>query len=281
MYREAGRMLNTEQIRHRACPSCERDNRTGSPIRISRDHWRVKKCSNCGFVYLENAQNYEVLSEELAWEKSSKMEAESRRRDHPLRQRLSKLTRFRLHLFPRKKMLDLLERYAPPGRVLDVGCAGGGRLIGLPDRFRPHGIEISRELARRANETLQPKGGFAIHAPALEGLKSFPDRYFSAVLMRSFLEHEINPFEVLQESFRTLGIGGVLIVKVPNFGSLNALVMGRGWCGVRLPDHVNYFTPRHLKDMVTNAGFAVHRFGWLRFRQPTADNMWLIALRPS
>ena len=274
-------MLDTDQIMHRACPSCKQDNKTGSPIRISRDQWRVKKCSNCGFVYLENAHNYEVLSEELAWEKSSRMQDELRWREHPVLQRLSKSTRFRLHLFPRKKILDLLDRYATHGRILDVGCGGGNRLTNLPDRFQPYGIEISSELARRVDETLQRKGGFVIHAPALEGLKSFPEKYFSAVLMRSFLEHEINPFEVLQESFRTLEVGGVLIVKVPNFGSLNALVMGRNWCGVRLPDHVNYFTPRHLKNMVTNAGFAVHRFGWLRFRPPTADNMWLIALRQS
>lgn len=271
--------MNTEKIAHRVCPYCKRDNKTGLPIRISRGQWRVKKCSNCGFVYLENARIYEILSDELAWESTSKIEAERRWREQPVLQRLSKLTRFRLHLLPRKKIPDLLERYTPSGRVLDVGCGDGWHLTNLSERFRPCGVEISRELARRANEALQPKGGFAVHAPALEGLKSLPDRYFSAVCMRSFLEHEINPFEVLQESFRILGIGAFLIVKVPNFGSLNALIMGRNWCGVRLPDHVNYFTPRHLKTMVTNAEFAIHRFGWLRFRQPTADNMWLIARR--
>ncbi len=272
-------MVNIERNRHRTCPSCKQDNGTGPPIKISRDQWRVKKCSRCEFVYLENALTYEDLSEEHAWEKSKKAERKWRNRERPILRRLSKLTRFRLHIFPRKKIPQLLEKFASPGRVLDLGCRKARHLADLPDRFRPCGIEISKELARQANESLRPKGGFAIHAPALEGLKSLPDKDFSAVIMNSFLEHEIKPFEVLQESFRTLEVGGVLIIKVPNFASFNARVMSRNWCGICLPDHVNYFTPRHLEKMVTDAGFTVHRFGRLRFRRPISDNMWLIARR--
>jgi hypothetical protein len=74
---------------------------------------------------------------------------------------------------------------------------------------------------------------------------------------------------------RKLKSGGALIVKVPNFACWNRLVRGARWCGLRFPDHVNYFTPRTLWDMLKRAGFRVARFS-LRDRFPLSDNMWVL-----
>ncbi len=43
----------------------------------------------------------------------------------------------------------------------------------------------------------------------------------------------MEPRPVLRELYRTLAPGGVAIVKVPNFGSLNRVIMGSRWCGFR------------------------------------------------
>jgi hypothetical protein len=69
----------------------------------------------------------------------------------------------------------------------------------------------------------------------------------------------------------------VVIVKMPNYASINRHVTGRKWCGFRLPDHVNYYTPRTLVALAARAGFKVS-FGLLG-RQPLSDNMWAV-LRP-
>jgi len=49
-----------------------------------------------------------------------------------------------------------------------------------------------------------------------------------------------------------------------------------GWPGMRYPDHVNYFTPTTLAQMLKNAG---HRrlYMPLRWRLPTSDNLWAVA----
>lgn len=90
--------------------------------------------------------------------------------------------------------------------------------------------------------------------------------------MRSFLEHELHSRALLAEVARVLAPGGATIVKVPNHGSANRLVMGPRWCGFRSPGHVNYFTPRTLQGMVEQAGLAVVRFGPTD-RFPLGDNM--------
>lgn len=269
-------MTAARKTTHRSCPLCRSDNRSVRPHKLSNSGWTVKACPACGLVYLENVPFYESLAEERAWEKSSKVEEALRQRRQGLQDRISKSTRLRLR-FPRKNVLGLLKRYASDGRVLDVGCGNAGYMLQMEARHQPCGIEVSKRLADEGQRNLSRRGGFVLHTPALEGLGRLPSDAFTAVVMRAYLEHEYRPAEALAESFRVLRPSGLLIVKVPNYGSLNAAVMGKRWCGVRLPDHANYFTPRTLAAMVRGAGYRIARFDWLSFRQPTSDNMWLLA----
>jgi predicted SAM-dependent methyltransferase len=90
-------------------------------------------------------------------------------------------------------------------------------------------------------------------------------------MLRSYLEHELNPLAVLQELHRTLQPGGVALIKVPNYASLNRRIMGRRWCGFRHPDHLNYFTPKTLRMIAERAGFeCITNPIWYI---PTNDNM--------
>ncbi len=263
---------------HRACPACGQDNAAQPPHRLSSGPWRLKRCAQCRFVYLENAPPYASLSEDLAWDRTSKIETLRKAQVQPVQNALSRVTRRRLKL-PRQNVLDLLARYAPDGPVVDIGCGNAGYMQQLHPRHRPCGIEVSKALAAVGQKNLAAQDGVVVHAPALEGFQRVPPGECAAVVMRSYLEHELRPREVLAAAFDALKPGGILILKLPNFGSLNAAIMGRRWCGLRLPDHANYFTPRQLAKMVQKAGFRVTRFGWLSFRPPTSDNMWMIAAR--
>lgn len=262
----------------RCCPLCGTDN-TAVPItRYSDSYWRLKTCPVCIFVYIENAPQYQYLTEEMAWEKRASDEEQRRTTEWGRLYRLSKRTRWRLHILPRKRIAYLLSRHAEPGNVVDLGCGEGYSLHGLGKEFIPHGIEISTALYQRANKAFARHGGYAVHAPCLEGLQQFPDGYFSAATLRSYLEHELRPAAVLRELGRALKPGGVAIVKVPNYGSLNRRVRGRKWCGFRFPDHLNYFTPTTLRAMGERLGFKVNC--GLTYRLPTSDNMYAVFTRP-
>jgi len=60
---------------------------------------------------------------------------------------------------------------------------------------------------------------------------------------------------VLEAAHTKLKPGGVIYVKVPNFGTLNRMVMGVKWCGFRFPDHLNYFTIPSLRQMAEKTGY--------------------------
>jgi hypothetical protein len=73
--------------------------------------------------------------------------------------------------------------------------------------------------------------------------------------------------------------GGLALIKVPNAACWNAHLRGRRWPGVRHPDHVNYFTSRHLEQLVRASGFDECRFEWSSLL-PTSDNLWAVVRRP-
>lgn len=262
------------KVTARSCPLCGDENTDTPPSRYTLGRWTVKTCHQCDFTYINSAPEYDALFQDMSWEKSSKVEEQRRQETRSIQQSVSKRTRARLRLLPRRNMPTLLRRYANPGRVIDLGCSNGGHLETADPTFVPHGIEISRDAAIEANARFESRGGRAVNAPCLDGLKEFPAGYFTAATLRSYLEHELRPADVLRELHRVLTPGGVAIVKVPNFASLNRRIMGLRWCGFRHPDHLNYFTPATLRAMARESGFQTW-FG-STWRLPTSDNMWTL-----
>lgn len=264
------------RVLSRACPLCGRAEAMCIPG-YGEGIWRLVECRHCGFAYLDRAPDYAALFKAMAWEKTTHAEAERRAELRPASHRLSRMTRVRMRLLPRKMMCGLVAQHARPGNVVDLGCGTGTQLAGLAAGYTPYGIEISKEAAAAADCFFAARGGGAFNAPSLEGLKCFADGFFSAAVLRSYLEHELYPRAVLVELRRTLAHGGVALVKVPNYGSLNRRLTGRKWCGFRYPDHLNYFTPATLTRMAELCGYRI-RFG-LTDRLPTSDNMYAVLMR--
>jgi SAM-dependent methyltransferase len=257
-------MNDKAMLAERDCPACEAADCTSLP-QFSRDGWRVVSCAGCGFVYLRNAPEYELLVEEFAWEKTYQAEKVRRRSDGALFRALDRATSWRTAL-----KRDAGARYRKvfgSGRVLDVGC-GGGEV--LPEPLIPFGIEISAGLHAVADAVMRRRGGYAVHAPGIEGLKTFDDGFFDGVLMSSILEHEKDPKALLAGVHRVLKTGGKLYLRQPNYGCTNRKVMGAKWCGFRYPDHVNYFRVSDLERMAHETGFS---FRHLNRFAPCADNM--------
>jgi len=259
------------RMRRRACPICDNPNPETPPGPYSRAPWDVIACAGCGFVHMRDVPETAELVETLAWEKTYAAEAVRRTRDQPVIAWLDAKTRWRLGLFPRVEPVAIINDRAATGPVIDLGCGSGGHLRNLDARFTPYGVEISRVLAERATEYVAGRGGHIVQDSAHIGLSRFPDDFFAGALLRSYLEHDADAAAVLAVLARKLRPDGLAVVKVPNFGSLNRRVMRANWCGIRLPDHVNYFTPASLATLARRAGLTAH-FPFL-LSLPTDDNM--------
>jgi hypothetical protein len=130
--------------------------------------------------------------EALAWDRTTKVEEQRRAEIRPLSYKASKRTRFRMHILPKRTMLRYIAARAG-GNVLDLGCGDGQAMQDFPPSFTPFGIEIARQAAAAADRVFRARGGYAINAPCLEGLRRFPQNFFAAASLRSYLEHEAEP----------------------------------------------------------------------------------------
>lgn len=262
-------------IRPHERPTCEVCLARGNTLvaKYTRGPWPVVACDACGFVFLGRVPDYEDLSVNLAWEKQH-AEEKARRKKHNRLASLDALTRFRLRL---GRFVDRARhRRATPatGRVLEIGCGSGTR---IPEGPTPYGIEISEGLYQRARPVFEDRGGAVYHEPATSGLERFPDEFFDGIVMRSYLEHEARPRLVLELSFKRLKPGGRILLRLPNYNSVNRYIMGARWCGFRFPDHVNYFTPRSLGALARSIGYEFH---WKNRFSPFDDNLIVELRRP-
>lgn len=252
----------------RACEIC------GSPhaelLHVSV-HWPIVQCNQCSFVYLQKVPTYAALAADFPWEAT--FASEKQRRAKLRFGWLDAATRWRTYpgqVLDRHRSRHVLGL---TGNVLDVGCGGACRVPAGPT---PFGIEISAALASQAARAFATRGGSVVHASAVEGIDTFADAFFSAILMRSYLEHEAQPRLALQKALCKLAPAGKVFVRVPDYGSINRRVSGKRWCGFRFPDHVNYFTGRSLRRLAEDTGFTYRRINWL---SPFDDNIIAILTR--
>jgi SAM-dependent methyltransferase len=243
-------------IRLRACEVCG-SSRATRIEKYTTSPWPVVSCSDCGFVFLQSVPGYEALDKDYAWEKTSAQEAKVRKARRFAW--IGSSTRWRMQVG--RWITRQFRRRAPvpTGVGLDIGCGEDCR---LPAGQIPYGIEISSALTALSKPKFVRRGGDVHCAPAIEGLGKFNDNFFDTILMRSYLEHEENPRSVLEKAFAKLKPGGIIYVRIPDFGSINRRVMGTRWCGFRFPDHVNYFTDASLRKLSSSIGFTYVRKNW-------------------
>ena len=260
----------------RPCPCCGETGFKATPHQ--QDGWKLVACDGCGHVYMPVVPSYEEVGTVYEWSESFSREAKKRKARAPLLSWIDQKTRFRTRLFGKKNPISFVRKHAATGHVIDLGCGSGGYLAEAGGGYTLYGIDISPVLAAQADALFARSGGKAVCASCADGLEQFEDETFDAAILRSYLEHEPQAFEVMRNLFGKLKPGGIAVIKVPNYDSLNRLIRGEKWCGFRYPDHVNYFTPATLAVLAKRCGYAFEQ--GILDRLPTDDNLWAILRRP-
>lgn len=148
------------------------------------------------------------------------------------------------------------------GSLLDVGCGNGAYMAAMARRgFAVTGIDMSP----RACELVARRGLPVLQGDFLE--VDLPPESFDVVTMNHFLEHSLDPRASLRKAHAILRRGGTLVVGVPNFDSWARRRFGASWSDLDLPRHVTHFTPRGLRRLLGECGFADVRTRY----DPSAD----------
>lgn len=148
------------------------------------------------------------------------------------------------------------------GKVLDVGCGGGGFAKSIKT-YRPDlaifGVDINKKAIKFAGKfdaEVSFKVGDLYNLP-------YDSETFDAVATLDVLEHLRYPSKALKEVFRVLKPKGVLTMYVPLEGapsSLHYWLNRFGWDAKRVyAGHIQRFSLKTLKNILKKEGFDIGR----------------------
>ena len=200
-------------------------------------HHTIVQCKNCGLVYTNPRidgskilDSYEAVEDPLY-----------------LEERDGRVLTFERHLRPLEKL------HAPSGKLLDVGAYTGVFVeIAAQHGWEAWGVEPSHWAVEQACA----RGLHMIEGTlATSGLA---DASIDVVTMWDVIEHLTDPFAEVQQAYRLLKPGGLLVVHTMDIDSLFARVMGSRWPWL-MEMHVYYFSQRTLQAMLAKASFQILR----------------------
>lgn len=181
----------------RACPACE-GSREPAFVEEKRDpvggvNYRLHRCANCGLVFCDprdpvGPEWYEKAAPLRAVETRSAPQSDAR-------------------------FAWFLGLGLSPGRLLDVGCGGGGFMAAATARgWKATGVDYEERMIALARE----QGLDAYAQDLYKFLKSRAAKEFDAAVLFDVLEHSPEPRELLAAIKPVLKRGGHLAVTFPN-----------------------------------------------------------------
>jgi SAM-dependent methyltransferase len=147
-----------------------------------------------------------------------------------------------------------IRELVPTGRLLEVGCGYGYFLkCALDAGYDAYGIDLSPEAVAQAQARFPGRvfRGLLEETPEIQG------QAFDVVFASHLIEHLTEPAAFLRAAGRLLRPGGLVVLVTPNIKSLLARFSGSRWVSFKIPEHVSYYDPRTITELLRRSGYEV------------------------
>lgn len=149
--------------------------------------------------------------------------------------------------------LDVIERFAEQGKMLDVGCSVGY----FPSLAKARGWDVTGlELNQRAVDHARNELHVEVEQKLLEDIEDRAGQY-RAVTLWGVIEHLQRPKAEVERVYKLLEPGGVFLAFCPNVESLVCRVLQSKAATFDGQVHCGYFSPTTLRKLMTDCGFRV------------------------
>jgi len=156
-----------------------------------------------------------------------------------------------------RDVLHTVRRFAPSGKLLEVGCAYGFFLDSAKAYFDVVGIDVNSTACTVAQER------FGVRTIAGDFLAcDFSKSQFDVVVCLATLEHLARPDLYVEKLSRLIKPGGYSVCWTIDRDALFARLSGRFWRYIYPPEHLSYFSHQTLALLLKR--FGLHICFWKR-----------------
>jgi 2-polyprenyl-3-methyl-5-hydroxy-6-metoxy-1,4-benzoquinol methylase len=146
--------------------------------------------------------------------------------------------------------VNLVPSFVEKGKLLEIGCANGERLMELRNLGwqNLYGIELMPEAVAIARNE-----GFSVECGQIEEtIENYPNNYFDVIITSMVVEHLFNPFDIFHRISRKLKPGGQLLFSTVVRDSLDGKFFKQFWAGFDFPRHMVFFKKNDLLSTLVN-----------------------------
>ena len=206
------------------------------------DHYNLLKCLTCTLVFVEG-ENYDKKIYEEEYFRGDAVGYLDYEKDK---------------LASSKYLMDYLDQITrfsgPNARIIDLGAATGFFVeLAGQSNFHAFGIEPSKFAA---------EFGISLGRNVKHGnVETFSKVVkYDVVTILDVLEHVPNPYDFLNHAREFMKPDSLMIINVPDIGSLFARVSRSRWHAFVVPEHLYFFNRRSISTLLSKLDLRVIEF---------------------
>jgi len=145
-------------------------------------------------------------------------------------------------------------------RVLDIGGGTGTLLDSIKNADPRVSFTQVVDLDSNAKTIAEKKGHHYYQGP----IEQFEDEErYDVILVLNLIEHVADPLKVLNKAATLLNPNGAIIIKIPNYKSLDARIFKNTyWGGLHCPRHWVLFTKKSFSMLANLSGLTIKQFSY-------------------
>jgi SAM-dependent methyltransferase len=147
-----------------------------------------------------------------------------------------------------------IKEFVSAGSALDIGCGYGYFVRAAVDAgFDAFGVDLSAEGIREAEKHSPGR----VFRGTIDSVEELASKKFDVIFASHLIEHITTPRSFVADLVRHMSDDCIVMFVTPNIESLLARISGPRWVSFKIPEHVAYFSPKTITQLLEGAGLEV------------------------
>lgn len=239
----------------RSCPICKSPPRPWAVRKYGSDTYTIDRCSECGYAFVNPRPSMNYLKAHYSnFGHGASLNPPS------LDSVIAAEAADPNSTIDAKRMIATIKhlmegRHNMSGRLLDVSAGYG---FFSKEAGKNNFQVVAIDLAENERQISSSVSGIDPISTTFEDL-DLESTSMSVVLMSQVLEHALDVEVWVSKAWQLLENDGILAIALPNFGSLQRIILQEKEPYICPPDHLNFFTPGALSELLKKNGFVVEK----------------------